>query len=209
MSADSRTVATDALATLGTIINKDQKRDAIHLAVIPMQAGVDLSAGQHVCIIDELAYREGGKLIGIVDPFIQSKDYGYAVPAGQWFWLVIYPRVITSLRHVWTHPDLTNEAAEKDRARGDAAASESWLKDFCSKADCPEWETVRKAIEGTLELDEEEKAYYSEAFLYESDYLKFFGTDAHASIPPVFWDHVEVVLGQKVPYRPGYFSCSC
>ncbi len=37
--SDTRTVATDALAMLGTIIDENAKRDAIHLAVIPMVAG--------------------------------------------------------------------------------------------------------------------------------------------------------------------------
>ncbi len=35
--SDKRSVATDALATLGTIIDETAKRDAIHLAVIPME----------------------------------------------------------------------------------------------------------------------------------------------------------------------------
>jgi len=32
---DKRTVATDALMTLGSIIGSEEKRDAIHLAVAP------------------------------------------------------------------------------------------------------------------------------------------------------------------------------
>jgi hypothetical protein len=38
MTADNRPVATDALATLGTIIDKTAARDAIHLAVEPVVA---------------------------------------------------------------------------------------------------------------------------------------------------------------------------
>lgn len=41
MSADNRSISTDALATLGTII-KDGGRDAIHLAVEPVIAGEEL-----------------------------------------------------------------------------------------------------------------------------------------------------------------------
>lgn len=37
--SDKRSVATDALETLGTIIDDKQKRDAIHLAVEPVVAG--------------------------------------------------------------------------------------------------------------------------------------------------------------------------
>jgi hypothetical protein len=99
MSSDNRTVATDALETLGTIIGENEKRDAIHLAVEPAVAGHYLRPGDHV------GFLNGGTLgicdnpLGIVDPFLKSN-----VKTGQRFWLVLYPRGITSLRHVWTHP---------------------------------------------------------------------------------------------------------
>lgn len=50
MSADKRKVSTDALETLGTIIDSGQKRDAIHLAVEPVIAGECLAPGAHVVI---------------------------------------------------------------------------------------------------------------------------------------------------------------
>lgn len=45
MSADNRKVTTDALETLGTIIGTSEGRDAIHLAVEPVEAGERLSPG--------------------------------------------------------------------------------------------------------------------------------------------------------------------
>ena len=39
--SDKRKVSTDALETLGTLIGSDEKRDAIHLAVIPCEAQDD------------------------------------------------------------------------------------------------------------------------------------------------------------------------
>jgi hypothetical protein len=48
-------VATDALETLGTIIDDSAKRDAIHLAVIPAVAGEDLLPGMHVQLADGVA----------------------------------------------------------------------------------------------------------------------------------------------------------
>lgn len=94
-----RTVATDALETLGSIIDENQKRDAIHLAVDPVIAVQKLLPGQDVGFV------EGGvglcdNPVGIVDPFLRRP-----VLAGQRFWLVVYPRKITSLRHVWAHPN--------------------------------------------------------------------------------------------------------
>ena len=102
MSADKRSVSTDALDTLGTIHTKLEYRDAIHLAVEPVTCGDKvLYAGDHILINEEgKAIPVGvGKGIGIVDPFLTT-----AVAPGDGFWLVIYPRQIHSLRHVWTHP---------------------------------------------------------------------------------------------------------
>lgn len=105
MSADKRTVSTDALETLGMIHFREEHRDAIHLAVEPVEAGEDIIPGSHIYLDAGKAYSTGMKLdnksVGIADPFITT-----VIPAGSKFWLVIYPRMITSLRHVWSHPDL-------------------------------------------------------------------------------------------------------
>lgn len=107
MSADKRTVSTDALETLGTIISEGEKRDAIHLAVLPVVAMHKMHAGDHVGLVNDEhgASTHAPKLIGIVDPFLSN-----AVQEGDRFWLVIYPRKINSLRHVWTHPDVDDNA---------------------------------------------------------------------------------------------------
>ena len=99
--ADKRSVSTDALETLGTIIDETQARDAIHLAVEPVQANEKLFPGQDIGLIEGKASSKAEKLLGIVDPFLKT-----SVLEGEWFWMVIYPRKITSLRHVWSHPDI-------------------------------------------------------------------------------------------------------
>lgn len=108
MSADTRSPHTDALGTLGTIIDHTQKRDAIHLAVLPVVAkGKPLYPGDHVKLVNGEAYwTEVGQGTGIVDPFLTT-----VVAPGQHFWMVVYPRTITSLRHVWDHPAFPAEAA--------------------------------------------------------------------------------------------------
>lgn len=112
MSADSRSPITDALETLGMIHFKQEKRDAIHLAVEPVEAAVNLKPGQRIGIIEGKAYWAGwhiqteteiDKLVpyhGIVDPFLPE-----TVQAGEFFWFVMAPRMVKSLRHVWEHPD--------------------------------------------------------------------------------------------------------
>lgn len=116
---DKRTVTTDALETLGMLLTKlgRQHRDAIHLAVEPATAGAALRPGEHVGLdTNGLAYRARGgnypiKALGIVDPFITVM-----LETGDKFWLVVYPRQIKSLRHVWEHPDFPASVPATDLA---------------------------------------------------------------------------------------------
>lgn len=189
-NGDKRKVSTDALETLGMIHTREEKRDAIHLAVMPAEAAETLEPGAHVRLVKGLAVSATSRTgIGIVDPFLT--DY---VRAGQRFWLVIYPRKINSLRHVWSHPDIPDElGAEAPVVPAKSKElSEKWLRDFCARSDCPGYEEVLGA-----------------AVQCEDEYLHFNGNDAHGEIPPEFWDHVEVVTGRKMEHRATYFSCSC
>lgn len=110
--ADKRTPHTDALDTLGSVIGPNEKRDAVHLAVVPAVAAHRLYPGDHVGFYygTNTAVKVTGngapKRIGIVDPFLEGR-----IEKGDMFWLMIYPRKITSLRHVWTHPDVPEEPA--------------------------------------------------------------------------------------------------
>lgn len=192
-NSDKRSVSTDALETLGTIIDANQRRDAIHLAVIPAIASERLAPGSHVDKNGFHRQQYCAEAVGIVDPFLKE-----VVHPGEHFWLVIYPRVITSLRHVWTHPAFEAEPiGYAAPVAVDKAASEQWLRQFCETADCPSYERVMLTItEGNSDT-------------FDADYLHFDGYDAHGEIPREFWDHVEVVLGHRVDHRSGHFSCSC
>lgn len=204
-NGDKRSVATDALETLGMIIGPEQKRDAIHLAVEPVQAGEKLYPGQDINLVNGLAMKavisEG---LGIVDPFLK-----HAVLAGERFWLVVYPRQIHSLRHVWTHPAFPNapELADLKAVYIDRKSeSEAWLRKFCKDNDVPNYDFILKAVEGKLPED------YTDEGLGASiteDYFNVYGTDAHSGIPPEFWDHLENITGKKMDVRPDHFSCSC
>lgn len=212
MSADKRTVHTDALATLGMIHDGPQKRDAIHLAVIQATCGENyLQPGSDVRIENGWAYccaRGDKRAVGIVDPFVRFADETrYGIKGGDLFWVVIFPRVITSLRHVWTHPAFPDEAGAEKPADPDKARSEQWLRDFAAKSDCPSYEIlIAAASDGWKSEDGEESGGISD---WDEDYLHFSGIDAHGEIPTEFWDHLEVVTGKKVGNRPKYFSCSC
>lgn len=77
--------------------------DAIHFALCPVFAYETLYPGQDVGFCNEASVSAIGshKRIGIVDPFLKNPVY-----PEQRFWLFLYPNTITSLRHVWEHPDI-------------------------------------------------------------------------------------------------------
>jgi hypothetical protein len=186
-----RSVATDALETLGTIIDVDQRRDAIHLAVDPVEAGEKLYPAQDIGLSGGKAWAAGTaiKPLGVVDPFLKTPVF-----PGQRFWLVIYPRKINSLRHVWSHPDIP-DVPELLPPLSKVAFSEAWLRDYISKAGCPGYD---ETIHGAIDAAENGE-----------DYVFFSGRDAHGEIPKEFWDHLEVLTGRKFAFRPTGFSCSC
>jgi hypothetical protein len=187
-NADKRTVSTDALETLGTILTKDEKRDAIHLAVIPAKAGCILKAGMYINLVNGTALPDSRGL-GIVDPFVSGE-----IKDGQLFWMILKPRIIKSLRHVWSHPDFEDESTNiAPNGKSQKEISEAWLRNYCANADCPGYEQV---IGAAMSCDGD-------------DYIHFDGEDAHGEIPKEFWFHFENVTGVKVKNPPEYFSCSC
>lgn len=194
--SDKRTVATDALATLGTIIDETAKRDAIHLAVIPMVASCMMGPGTRCAVEDGTAHPcdsyDDSETVGIVDPFLSG-----SVSKGERFWLILLPRTIQSLRHVWSHPAFPDEPVMQapSDVPTNKAASETWLRAFCGTVECPSYETVIEHID----------LYGAE----DDGYGLCLSGQASGDIPPEFWDHVEIVLGRKMKGRPTYFTCSC
>lgn len=226
--SDKRSVATDALETLGMIIDATQKRDAIHLAVEPIEAGENLWPGDDVGIFQGKAYRQGRAMgdgfilmgLGIVDPFVHK---GIGVRQGQRFWLVVYPRQIHSLRHVWTHPafpdapelsdlkapvvtapDGTINVGETEYTRN-MAESERWLRDWCGDADRPDYQMLIDGLAGEVEYSARGNV---RGLTHDGEFLTTHGFSTSGEIPDEFWDHIEVVTGKKFE-RATHFNCSC
>ena len=194
---DKRTVHTDALDTLGTVISTNEKRDAIHIAVEPVVAGEILGPGDHVRVTDGIATKTMLNTgVGIVDPYLI-----HPVHKGERFWLLIYPRQIKSLRHVWSHPAFPDEQ-EKNTKSQDKVVSEAWLRRFCEDGNAPSYEILIESLSNGATND------YDVASSNDGEYLHVSGWDASGDIPDEFWDHIEVVLGKSFP-RAKYFSCSC
>ena len=189
-------MAKDAVATMGTILTEDVGgRDAVHVAVVSAEAASKLNPGVHVGRRPESTERLivgiADETIGIVDPFLEV-----TVQKGERFWLYLYPRTVTSLRHNWTHPAFEDVEASYGPP-SQRLTSEQWLRDFVARSDCPGYEAVIAAAIG------------DGAESWDSECLYFSGRDAHGDIPPEFWEHIEIVTGQKIERRAKYFSCSC
>lgn len=218
-NADKRSVSTDALETLGTIIGPNEKRDAIHLAVDPAVAVGTLQPGWDVGFVD------GGvgvcdDPVGIVDPFLTAP-----VQPGERFWLVVYPRQITSLRHVWSHPAFEEESPSSDielpvdlpkgwdaeeAAKGryefkkeldGTNASKRWIREYAESIGL-DYDELMTAADDWVESREsgEWGEYLNRGELLEG-----------VTLPADFWTHYEKVTGAEVAdeYRESFFTCSC
>lgn len=219
---DKRTPHTDALETLGMIHQHDEKRDAIHLGVEPVEAGEQLAVGAIIGIKDGKAYqstkRNGIKALGIVDPFLESK-----VLPGQRFWLVVMPRQITSLRHVWEHPDFpdsreTSHVVVAPKAWDDLSDAErkthvsigtelgkAWefMENYAEELSDYEGDiTAEQLFDQGLEAIEDPNGY---------NYLVG-GSSMEGGRPSAeFWEAMSVLLNRDLTdvEKPNFFSCSC
>lgn len=86
------------------------ERDAIHIAVAPVTAYCKVKPGEHVGFVSDGVVGPHGRLIGIVDPFLECD-----VQEGERFWMFMYPNTITSLRHDWSHSEFDKFAPHNDR----------------------------------------------------------------------------------------------
>lgn len=183
----------DTQSLIGKLLDNDQPRDAIHVAVAPIVASVRLLPGTH-----------GGLRgttddpIGVVDPFLEAP-----VQVGERFWLFLYPNTITSLRHDWSHPAFGQEgrisipagaSKEEVRLREIAAAIGIGYREMMDGAD--EW--VRSSANDRW-----------------AEYLTQQGSESWRNEFPryvdEFWRCYEVLRGKVVPdeHKESFFSCSC
>lgn len=116
MTADKRSVATDALEVMGKIItDKEVGRDAVHLACFAATSAMMVHPRDHVALESDGTVsivhpysKKPKKAVGIVDPFLVDPN----VRPGEKFLVLLYPRTIQSLRHVWSHPDVPEEVED-------------------------------------------------------------------------------------------------
>jgi hypothetical protein len=234
---DKRSVATDALESLGMIHVREEHRDAIHLGVEPVEAGEHINPGEHIgigpdgkayCSVDSCVY-SNIKAVGIADPFITG-----SINPGEKFWLVVYPRQITSLRHVWEHNDfpsteipeqkLSDMSSEELMAEIQKRLSQNNIVSSVSEVpaipvgDDGEEETVEESIQwiknyaDNLGIDYDVLMDYADRWvLGYHDFLCYGGLLEGEYVSDEFWDNYDIVRDRSTndSNRGSFFTCSC
>lgn len=180
----------DTQQHIGKILGPTMERDAIHIAVAPVEAPVRVYPGQHVGITGG---PEGARNVGIVDPYLTGP-----VEAGYWYFVFLYPNTITSLRHTWTHPTFDNGEEPRAIPSTTMTGSRAWLH--------------RKAEE--LGLSYEVMMENARTWLDYEEHTTQLGSERwrdRFGDPEEFWIHYEAVTGAKVAgvQRQSFYSCSC
>jgi hypothetical protein len=179
---------------LGELITGEAGRDAVHIAIIPAIASGRLAPGTRVGLKgpDKRASAGALKPIGIVDPYLQGPVFD-----GEKFWLFLLPRTITSLRHVWTHPDLPVEAARGEPAVDSTGVdvSQRWIEDYALR----------------LGLDYQQLMDGADDWVRRGEYLCEGGLLEGSYTSDEFWDHYQIVTGKHVneSEKTNFFTCSC
>lgn len=164
-------------------------RDAVHVAIAPATATMKLFPGQHVDPKGEPT-TSGVNAVGIVDPYLVLP-----VQPGQTFFIFLYPRTVTSLRHEWQHPKFDAEIRDDRMSMG-----EMWLRVFAKKI---------KPYEGDNE------AYVNMVEDLRNGSLRGHGTDLYGEQDIDYDDrerlkeYAKSVLGISLDYSSMSFSCSC
>lgn len=115
---------------IGQLLDETATRDAIHIAVLPVEAGEDLRRGQYVKLSPGTgrAVKAGpADALGIADPFLTD-----GAGEGERFWLFLTPNTITGMRHHWQHPAV--DGLETVAApRPSRAYAQEWLQAFAGR----------------------------------------------------------------------------
>ncbi len=194
-------------AKLGTIPKGNEGRDAVHVAIVPACANEQLISGTPVRITRDNKAQSCRVIdaVGIVDPF-RAQD-NLLVSQGEWFWLCLYPKTISGLRHVWDHPcfpkaEVAPEIKLADLPSNSVSESQRWIQDYV-RLHCLYWEY-------------EPDGGYSEFIRYVRDerWIYYYGSDCHGlgdvKDAEELFQHLSIVLGRRID--ASYFeafTCSC
>ena len=160
------------------------QRDAIHIAVVPIEAKTDLKPGMKVILRDGKAERpmdreELRRAVGVVDPYLFDD-----VKPGERFWLFMWPSTVTSLRHDWFHPALVGGDPTPE-LRAAMEYLQGAAEDMCMSYDA----LIQGLMNGSVE------AGMTTIYDYENN--------------SQFWHNVRVATGRYLSADMVTFSCAC
>lgn len=178
----------DTQHNIGKILEGEYRRDAIHIAVLPVIATQKLAPGQDIGFYG----KEGNQVgivktpIGIVDPFLQKM-----VMPEQQFFMFLYPNTITGLRHEWEHPALEKRVLDVQAEKKHEA--EQFIHSIAARGYISYESLLEHGARG------ETPTFSTEMYeVSEEDKDKF-------------WTCIETLTGFKAPssLRQEYWSCAC
>ena len=167
---------------LGRMPTKTDKRDAIHVAVIPVTAAKEVNPGDRIYssfsrldgdFIGYPAYsRESG--IAIVDPFLPPEP----LKKGSRFWALVLPNTITGMTHHWNHPNFPDYTSyETDETK--IKEAEKFIYVFAEELNI-EFDEVLQAGDNYVEFGER--------------YIVNYDTPEYVSdLSPSFWEAWSII----------------
>lgn len=192
---------------LGRLLDGDAQRDAIHVAVAPVEASCLLAPGAHVGPVSARVDLMGisDKPIGIVDPFLKAM-----VQPGERFWLFLYQNTVTGMRHHWEHPSFPDASPSLPPEDGVVSDYEQGC-----------WEDRQRQLNRSMQwietyaedfgLEYQDLMTAADNYLSHGEYLIEGGRFEGERISDDFWIHYQNVTGKAIdPDSTGnFFSCSC
>jgi hypothetical protein len=191
----------DPLKSIGRKLKGDEKRDAIHIAVLPAILGDDsLYAGKRVklrlgepnVVVSATGEHDS---IGIVDPFLDG--YNNYPKKGDRVWIFMNPGMTTGMRHEWTNPQVDN------LPKFSGSEAEIFIRNFAE-----EWNfDYHELIANASAESESEWGNYITAHGVDLHHRSELGDDHDK-----FWECLEVLTGKKfdAEHRERFgWSCSC
>lgn len=201
----------DPVTSIGKVLNGNEERDAIHIAILPVIAGDDyMYAAEEVgfvygsnSIVKSKPSVYGLATVGIIDPFLKD-----SVKKGDRVWMFMLPGTITGLRHNWAHPAV-------DTVQAASGESEAWLRKFADSWNFDYDEMIAIASKGTVKKNLQVGSLGS--IEIDTEWITARGVDLHSRSElgedyALFWQHMEALTGQKFDEahreKVGW-SCSC
>lgn len=188
----------DPLLSLGKTPEGDARRDAIHIAVIPLTTIGVCKPGDHVGVRGNLVSPKYTPHVGIIDPFLPKEHL--AKPEGQRVWVFLYPNSVAGMRHAWEHPAFMPEEEPPAERKVVPLTSKARAAEIMTEVANAMGLSFGKLLEMATQCADGLVDYHTQ--YWSEDWRD--GFDAAK-----FWPAFETYTGKKRPASEFIFNCSC